>query len=557
MNLEEFVDRLEGVHKTGGGYMARCPAHSDSTASLKVDDGDERILLHCHAGCAQDDILAALGLTWKDIVKNAVNYAEPEAVYQYTDETGALLFEALRFPGKKFRQRHTDPETGEVVWSLEGVRRVIYRLPEVMEAVKQGQTIWICEGEKDVEALRSKGQVATCNPMGAGKWKPEFAQPFSGANVVIVADRDEVGYQHAETVKTSLLGIAKTIMVVRAKRGKDAYDAVITHDLKGEDAFEQVRPRVRRGIVTAKELAEQAIEDLSTREQDNPGFDLLAPAELGLPADSPGITFRKGRMYVVGAYTADGKTSFAQQGTRRLCSQGLRGGYWSLEMSERDLRNRLIAHKGIPFRLLEEPWHLAEYPEHLATYQEAVEEISNWQLDTIFDSNATTEKIAEVTRDREHDFVIVDHIHRFAWGTDRRKLEEQIVGLTNIALEQNVMLIVLSQLRKYQRGKDFTVYPRPTRDDFRETSQLADDASIALAIWRQRDGTGTRYTGETELIVLKNRHRTGPHDETGRTYFPTFDPDRGLFIPKKPTIELPQEEETWDSEEEMLEAHYG
>lgn len=546
MTIEQLLDKLEGVHRVAGGYMARCPAHEDRTASLSITEGESRILLHCHANCAQDDVLAAMGLDWRDVVYEAVNYAEPEAVYEYVDETGELLFEALRFPGKKFRQRHivTDPETGETItyWNLDNVRRVLYRLPEVIEAVGNGQTVYICEGEKDVEALRGIGKVATCNPMGAGKWKPEYAQPLSGAKVIIIADRDEPGRAHAETVKQSLQGIAAEVYVFRARRGKDAYDAIVTYGLRDEAAFEPVRAPVRRGIVTAQELAEQAMEDLEMKPQDNPGFELLSPAELGSP-HSKGLIFRKGRMYVVGAYSSDGKTSFAQQGTRRLCSHGLRGGYWSLEMTERDLRNRLIMHKGIPLSVLEEPWRLGQNPEYLEIYEDAVEEIGGWQLDTIFDSNATAEKIAEVTRDREHDFVIVDHIHRFAWGSERRKLEEQIVGLTNIALEQNVMVVVLSQLRKVQRGKDFVAAPRPQKDDFRETSQLADDASIALAIWRQRDNGGVQYTGETELIILKNRHRTGPHDAAGKTYFPDFDADKGLFVPKAtPTPEEEPEE---------------
>lgn len=511
LDIESFLDKLEDVHPAGTGYVGICPAHDDRQASLGVTEGDEGLLITCHAGCTTESVLQAMGLQWRDLFFNAVNYAEPEAIYGYTDEQGNVLFEAVRFPGKKFRQRHRDPESGEWVWNLDGVRRVVYGLPEVIAAVAAGTTIYICEGEKDAEALRALGKVATCNPMGAGKWRDEYTQFFVGAAVIIVADRDEPGRAHAEQVKQSLQGVARDIWVVQARSGKDAAD----HLAAGHavEQFMPLRQPVRRGIITAREMADQALEDLELTAVDLPGYVLV---------DAVPVVFRQGRMYALGAYTGGGKTRYALQGARSLATQGRRGGYFSLELPERDLRNGLLTHRGIPLSLLEEPWRLKMDPVMRELYLDGVEEIASWNLDIIFESGVTAQRIAEIARDREYEFVIVDHIHRFAWG-DRRKLEEQVVALTNIALEQNLMLLVLSQLRKYQRGKDFEVYPRPTKDDFRETSQIADDASMALAIWRQRDGSGVRYTGATEVIVLKNRHTTGRHDEEGTVFMPGFD----------------------------------
>ncbi|TDC85719.1 hypothetical protein E1292_48595 [Nonomuraea deserti] len=83
----------------------------------------------------------------------------------------------------------------------------------------------ITEGEKDVETLRAhRGIVATCNPMGAGKWQPDFARYFRGADVSIVADRDEAGRRHARTVVDSLMPVARCIHVIQARHGKDAHD---------------------------------------------------------------------------------------------------------------------------------------------------------------------------------------------------------------------------------------------------------------------------------------------------------------------------------------------
>jgi len=128
-------------------------------------------------------------------------------------------------PGKKFWQRRPDPaaESG-YSWRLDSIRRVPYRLPQLLAAVERGETIYIAEGEKDVLALEAAGAVATCNPGGAGKWKPEYSDHFRGARVVIIADRDEPGRQHAADVARKLAGIAREVSVVEAASGKDSAD---------------------------------------------------------------------------------------------------------------------------------------------------------------------------------------------------------------------------------------------------------------------------------------------------------------------------------------------
>jgi putative DNA primase/helicase len=60
--------RLENVAKISAGWVARCPAHNDSVNSLSVGEGDDgRALLHCHAGCSFEDVVAALGITVRSL----------------------------------------------------------------------------------------------------------------------------------------------------------------------------------------------------------------------------------------------------------------------------------------------------------------------------------------------------------------------------------------------------------------------------------------------------------------------------------------------------------
>ncbi len=88
--------------------------------------------------------------------------------YDYRDEGGTVLYQCVRFAPKDFRQRRPDG-AGGWKWNLQGVRLVPYRLPDVL-ADDQDRPVYVVEGEKDADALWTRGHVATCNPMGAGKW---------------------------------------------------------------------------------------------------------------------------------------------------------------------------------------------------------------------------------------------------------------------------------------------------------------------------------------------------------------------------------------------------
>jgi predicted protein tyrosine phosphatase len=66
MKADLIIERLEHVRATGPNrWIARCPAHKDSSPSLVITQPDsERVLIHCHAGCGAGDILDSLGLDW-------------------------------------------------------------------------------------------------------------------------------------------------------------------------------------------------------------------------------------------------------------------------------------------------------------------------------------------------------------------------------------------------------------------------------------------------------------------------------------------------------------
>jgi 5S rRNA maturation endonuclease (ribonuclease M5) len=147
------------------------------------------------------------------------------ATYDYTDEDGNPLFQCVRYEPKDFKQRRPDG-AGGWIWKLKGVRLVLYRLPEVGKASE----IWIVEGEKDADSLAALGFCATCNPMGAGKWRTEYTKSLRGKSCVVIADKDTAGRKHAEKVARSLhgAGVRCKVLELPGERVKDASDFVAT-----------------------------------------------------------------------------------------------------------------------------------------------------------------------------------------------------------------------------------------------------------------------------------------------------------------------------------------
>lgn len=66
MSASEIVHRLDHCREVKSGeWIARCPAHDDSSPSLTIKElSDGRVLVHCFAGCGAIDVLTSVGLDW-------------------------------------------------------------------------------------------------------------------------------------------------------------------------------------------------------------------------------------------------------------------------------------------------------------------------------------------------------------------------------------------------------------------------------------------------------------------------------------------------------------
>jgi hypothetical protein len=254
--LDRFIDALAShecyPRQRGDKWQARCPVHGGRDRdSLTISEGlDGRVLVYCHSkGCNFDDILAAVGLEVADGFPREEKEApaptvsplglrpeqyrqppgqapppeeepEPEAVYAYTDADGQPCIEVLRFKkgdSKTFRQRRWTG--GRWEWRLGDGPRPLYRLPELLAAIRAGKRVYLVEGEKAAEAVRGLGLVATTALGGAcekpSSWRAEWSEQLRDARVVILPDNDAPGEAHAATARDALVKVAASVDIKR------------------------------------------------------------------------------------------------------------------------------------------------------------------------------------------------------------------------------------------------------------------------------------------------------------------------------------------------------
>jgi hypothetical protein len=152
------------------------------------------------------------------------------AEYIYRDPEGRRSRKVVRTADKQFPQYRW---TGSN-WQL-GVRDVPiypYRLQDVIAS----DTVFVVEGEKDVDRLAGLGFAATTNPMGAGKWAPELNRWFDGKKVYVIPDNDEPGLRHARDVATQLLPHAAEVRLLELPGLAEKQDVSDWLDLDPDNA---------------------------------------------------------------------------------------------------------------------------------------------------------------------------------------------------------------------------------------------------------------------------------------------------------------------------------
>lgn len=327
---ELYRDLFPGFYREHGN--CQCFHHEDGTASLQID----KDRAYCHA--------EKLHLDCIDLVKYARNIPTNEAIkeltekyhlgngkskptqkpkiiktYDYTDENGNLVFQVVRFDPKDFRQRCPDGRGGWT-WSVKGIVRVPYRLPDIIRA----DTVYIVEGEKDADRLRLLGLTATTCAGGAGKWLPEWSPYFKGRNVVIIPDNDDPGRKHADSIAHML--------------SNDCAASVKVVNLPGLAAKEDVSDWIEKGNIPEQlfKIVEQA-SDYQIPQSSCMGDAILEVSDfcsLNIPPKEmflhPWLTEQQ--IFFINAWRGVGKSGFVL-GILDALTKGMNFGPWECQTS--------------------------------------------------------------------------------------------------------------------------------------------------------------------------------------------------------------------------------
>ena len=137
----------------------------------------------------------------------------PDGTYwEFTSPAGEVLY-IQRHKREYYRK------VGEDRWVtykgvLDDIAQVLYRLPELIDGVRSGKTVYHLEGPKDVETARKRLGVVATTSGSTSSWRPEFRAHYTGADVVVIPDNDAPGRKYAEAVAQDLLQVAKSVKVV-------------------------------------------------------------------------------------------------------------------------------------------------------------------------------------------------------------------------------------------------------------------------------------------------------------------------------------------------------
>ncbi len=220
--FEYLLTQTNARKESSGQFKGTCPAHDDHQASLSLKLEGDRVLLNCFAGCDFSNVSEKLGVDPKELSDKHYQDNPPPrksktvAEYVYKNPDGSPRFVVIRKENKKFLQARINPD-GSPEYSMTGISRVPYRLPQLIEAIEKGKTLLLVEGEKDVETAEKLGFIATTFPQGAGKSEvaDQCIEWLKDAEVVLIPDNDESGQSHMQMIGEKLIPVARSIRLLQ------------------------------------------------------------------------------------------------------------------------------------------------------------------------------------------------------------------------------------------------------------------------------------------------------------------------------------------------------
>lgn len=598
MDVMNVLGKLDRVKKAGvNKWQASCPcssahSHDDKNRSLSVayDESTGNILLYCHTGCSIDNICAALGCDKKDLCADTEAGKRARFIAWYAGANG-LRFAAeysycygpfrdglakLRFidaEGKKtFRWIKADPEAKSgYKLTHDGCQHRLYICGR-----PSAETVFIVEGEKDADTLHNiTGYTAASTEDGAtkgeagSKWREEYTRQLEGKTVYILWDNDDAGKRFADIEAQQLTGHAAHVYRLDLREAwPQCPEKGDISDMAAALGDAETESRLKTLISNAKESGQEAAQEATETAIDTASNGIGAYITGGMmqeeiaafvaASDTKTNFYQFDKLagglypglYVIGAISSLGKTTFVQQLADNVAAAGKPVLFFSLEMSRLEMASKSISRKtaqldysnaisslkirtGTKARIIEQA---------IEAYTAAVGD----KLQVIEGSFETTvESIKEYARayieqhGNSRPVIIVDYLQVLQGaqkGTVRENIDYNVVELKRLARALDVPVIVISSINRgnYLLPVDF--------ESFKESGGIEYTADVVLglqlacldenpifqkekAIMEKREAIKQAKAANPrmiKLVCLKNRYGRPDWTITYK-YYPQYD----------------------------------
>ncbi|WP_267351310.1 AAA family ATPase [Sphingomonas sp. GM_Shp_2] len=226
MTPAEAIARHFGGDWDGSQGAFPTPGHSSRDRGTTVRDADnfDDVVFHCHNGELDwktlKDECRKLGLLPQRGRPDAPAQWVKTGRYEYTDADGVTVYQTVRIEKRGERKKFIAQQpNGQGGWinNLQGVERILYRLPDVLAGREADEIVYLVEGERKADKLADWGLTGTAIAFGAQGWNKgarNYARDLAGRTVVILPDNDDTGRAFAQTVRQALENVGCTVAIV-------------------------------------------------------------------------------------------------------------------------------------------------------------------------------------------------------------------------------------------------------------------------------------------------------------------------------------------------------
>lgn len=490
MKLSDFLGKLKDTHQlSDGSFQAKCPAHDDKQASLNITEGKEgKIVLHCYAGCSVKDIVNRLELTMSDLFQdgNIPKDGSSNLNYIYRNKENKPYLRVVKMPPKKFYIEHWDDVKNQWMKGFGGKKRILYRLPDLLDPDLHSEPVLWVEGEKDANRLEKLGLLSTTTPTGAAsKLEGIDFSALGGREVIIIPDNDEPGKQYADKVKATLTGIAAKVKIVELPGLEEKQDISDWLD-KGHtiDELWKIKAHSSYGeIIHISSVIEDIEQDIKTRAS---GKKLLR----GIPTGLKGLDSKLsangipcGKITIFAGATSSGKSALANTAILSALKNQHKVLCIALEDEPKCVAVRMLSTlSSIQNRQLQQAQVFSDQQQKFEAAKQHLMNTSLYFKEDALSISNLTEEIKAFVADNGIELVVVDFLQLIPAGIRFGKKQEEVDyvfgELVSMARHmKDTATLVVSQLRR-------TGNEAPTKEALYHSGALEQWSHTIGLLWR-------------------------------------------------------------------------